>query len=82
MLGLTDERLRLLAPVLAAYIVQKDADKGSDGIFSDLCRSLSSDGETPWIRGTYIALAVESMLTIPISDVCVSGDGRLAGAGR
>lgn len=66
-----DERLRVLAPVLAAYVrrfassptsealvdltctqlAQKASAIGSDSVYADLCRSLSSDCETPWIRG-------------------------------
>ncbi|KAL8279216.1 hypothetical protein RQP46_008472 [Phenoliferia psychrophenolica] len=55
--GCNDERLRLLAPVLAAYALQKESSKGSDSVYADLCRSLSSDGETPWIRAMFAYLA-------------------------
>ncbi|KAM0753350.1 hypothetical protein T439DRAFT_323988 [Meredithblackwellia eburnea MCA 4105] len=55
--GCTDENLRLLAPVLAAYVVQKESAKGSDNVYADLCRSLSSDAETPWVRAMFAYLA-------------------------
>lgn len=70
-----DERLRVLAPVLAAYVrrlrlhlkrladlsrlwqlAQKATAIGSDSVYADLCRSLSSDCETPWIRGRFFGL--------------------------
>ncbi|KAI5476236.1 WD repeat protein YBl104C-like protein [Pseudohyphozyma bogoriensis] len=52
-----DEKLRLLAPVLAAYLLQKDALKGSESIYVDLCRTLSSDAEVPWMRAMFAYLA-------------------------
>lgn len=51
-LRLCNEPLRLLAPVLAAYLAQKESS-GTDSVFAELCRSLSSDGETPWVRGMF-----------------------------
>ncbi|SCZ92063.1 BZ3500_MvSof-1268-A1-R1_Chr5-3g08312 [Microbotryum saponariae] len=49
---LTDEKLRLLAPLLAAFIAQKSTN-GSEGAFADLCRTLSSDAYKPWVRGNF-----------------------------
>lgn len=37
--------------------MQKESSKGSDSAYADLCRSLSSDGETPWIRSMFAYLA-------------------------
>lgn len=53
-----DENLRLLAPIIAAYLSTKEFTPGSNsGVYADLCRSLSSDGESPWIRATFGLIA-------------------------
>ncbi|GAA6043670.1 hypothetical protein JCM8097_008599 [Rhodosporidiobolus ruineniae] len=48
-----DENLRMLAPILAAYLTQKDAHQGAESNFSNLCRTLSSDVERPWVRAAF-----------------------------
>ncbi|GAA5852823.1 hypothetical protein JCM8547_004697 [Rhodosporidiobolus lusitaniae] len=52
-----DENLRMLAPIVAAYLAQKDTRQGSDSNFSSLCRTLSSDVESPWVRAMFAFLA-------------------------
>ncbi|GAA6009198.1 hypothetical protein JCM10207_004304 [Rhodosporidiobolus poonsookiae] len=48
-----DENLRMLAPIIAAYLAQKDSLQSSDSNFASLCRSLSSDIEAPWVRAMF-----------------------------
>lgn len=48
-----DERLRLLAPVVAGYLFQaarENADQ--NGVFSEVLSSLASESLKPWIRGS------------------------------
>ncbi|BGO95319.1 hypothetical protein JCM10020v2_007033 [Rhodotorula toruloides] len=52
-----DENLRMLAPIVAAYLAQKDSLRGSESNYASLCRSLSSDVETPWVRAMFAYLA-------------------------
>ncbi|BGP35160.1 hypothetical protein JCM10296v2_006990 [Rhodotorula toruloides] len=52
-----DENLRMLAPIIAAYLAQKDSLRGSESNYASLCRSLSSDVETPWVRAMFAYLA-------------------------
>ncbi|BGP43197.1 hypothetical protein JCM10449v2_007225 [Rhodotorula kratochvilovae] len=54
-----DENLRMLAPIVAAYLAQKDAlrNASSESNYAALCRSLSSDVETPWVRAMFAFLA-------------------------
>ncbi|SCV72847.1 BQ2448_4384 [Microbotryum intermedium] len=47
-----DEKLRLLAPLLAAF-----STNGSEGAFADLCRTLSSDAHKPWVRALFAYMA-------------------------
>lgn len=49
----SEERLRLLGPILAAYIVQTEPST----LFESLCRTLSSSSETSWIRALLAFLA-------------------------
>lgn len=76
----TDENLRMLAPIVAAYVrpstcstsdsypstdpllllpqlAQKDSRHSSESNFSSLCRTLSSDAETPWVRAMFAFFA-------------------------
>ncbi|GJN93780.1 hypothetical protein Rhopal_006838-T1 [Rhodotorula paludigena] len=54
-----DENLRMLAPIVAAYLAQKDTLRGGseESNYAALCRSLSSDVETPWVRAMFAFLA-------------------------
>ncbi|BGP17039.1 hypothetical protein JCM10213_000325 [Rhodosporidiobolus nylandii] len=52
-----DENLRMLAPILAAYLAQRDSRQSSESNFTSLCRTLSSDVETPWVRAMFAFLA-------------------------
>ncbi|BGP27454.1 hypothetical protein JCM10295v2_006422 [Rhodotorula toruloides] len=52
-----DENLRMLAPIVAAYLAQPDSLRGSESNYASLCRSLSSDVETPWVRAMFAYLA-------------------------
>ncbi|GAA5907972.1 hypothetical protein JCM6882_001541 [Rhodosporidiobolus microsporus] len=52
-----DENLRMLAPIVAAYLAQKDTHQSSESNFTSLCRTLSSDVETPWVRAMFAFLA-------------------------
>ncbi|GAA6055035.1 hypothetical protein JCM3770_006705 [Rhodotorula araucariae] len=54
-----DENLRMLAPIVAAYLAQKDAlrNASSESNYAALCRSLSSDVEAPWVRAMFAFLA-------------------------
>ncbi|GAA5975273.1 hypothetical protein JCM11641_005912 [Rhodosporidiobolus odoratus] len=52
-----DENLRMLAPIVAAYLAQRDTNQSSESPFTSLCRTLSSDVETPWIRAMFAYLA-------------------------
>ncbi|GAA5891466.1 hypothetical protein JCM8208_007290 [Rhodotorula glutinis] len=54
-----DENLRMLAPIIAAYLAQKDTlrNASSESNYAALCRSLSSDVETPWVRAMFAFLA-------------------------
>ncbi|GAA5824598.1 hypothetical protein JCM11251_000490 [Rhodosporidiobolus azoricus] len=52
-----DENLRMLAPIVAAYLAQKDSRQSSESNFISLCRTLSSDVETPWVRAMFAFLA-------------------------
>ncbi|KDE04060.1 hypothetical protein MVLG_05499 [Microbotryum lychnidis-dioicae p1A1 Lamole] len=54
--GCKDEKLRLLAPLLAAFIAQKSTNR-SEGAFADLCRTLSSDAYKPWVRALFAYMA-------------------------
>lgn len=50
-----DDKLRLLAPALAAYLNQRD--RGIDPLFAEMCRTQSADNEVPWVRGMFAYLA-------------------------
>ncbi|GAA5990362.1 hypothetical protein JCM10908_007333 [Rhodotorula pacifica] len=52
-----DEKLRLLSPIVAAYLAQKDSARGAESHYASLCRTLSSDAETPWVRAMFAYLA-------------------------
>ncbi|KAK4053902.1 hypothetical protein OIO90_003739 [Microbotryomycetes sp. JL221] len=52
----SSDSVKMLAPLLAAYLAQRES-KDRDGQFSDLCRSLSSDMEAPWVRAMLAFLA-------------------------
>ncbi|KAM0791381.1 hypothetical protein ACM66B_005846 [Microbotryomycetes sp. NB124-2] len=52
----SSDSVKMLAPLLAAYLAQRDS-KSADSHFTDLCRSLSSDMETPWMRAMLAFLA-------------------------
>ncbi|KPV72051.1 uncharacterized protein RHOBADRAFT_66985 [Rhodotorula graminis WP1] len=49
----------MLAPIIAAYLAQKDTlrNASSESNYAALCRSLSSDVETPWVRAMFAFLA-------------------------
>lgn len=48
-----NDRMRLLAPIVAAYLAQSEDRRGSDTGFSRLCESLASSAEEPWIRAMF-----------------------------
>ncbi|TKA54810.1 hypothetical protein B0A53_02619 [Rhodotorula sp. CCFEE 5036] len=52
-----DEKLRLLSPIVAAYLAQKDSARGAESHYASLCRTLSSDVEMPWVRAMFAYLA-------------------------
>jgi hypothetical protein len=64
-----DERLRLIAPVLASYLIQAaSGNSDQNGIFSDVLSSLASESLKPWIRGTRsLPRVVVFCLLAPIS---------------
>jgi len=44
------DRLRLLAPTVAAFLAQGDGQRGTDSDFGRMCQSLASSAEYPWVR--------------------------------
>lgn len=38
-------------------LAQKDSARGADSHYASLCRTLSSDVETPWVRAMFAYLA-------------------------
>lgn len=51
----TDERLKLLAPILATYLSQRDS--GSSSSFNELCAGLSTSLDDPFMRAIFAYLA-------------------------
>ncbi|GAA5878092.1 hypothetical protein JCM16303_002844 [Sporobolomyces ruberrimus] len=56
-----DRELRMLAPILAAYLSQRtsSAREGSESTYAELCQSLSlsTDIDVPWVRALFAFLA-------------------------
>ncbi|GAA5903242.1 Sea4p [Sporobolomyces salmoneus] len=55
-----DRELRMLAPILAAYLAQRNSSRdGSESTYAELCQSLSlsTDIDVPWVRALFAFLA-------------------------
>ncbi|GAA6007441.1 hypothetical protein JCM11491_004164 [Sporobolomyces phaffii] len=56
-----DRELRMLAPILAAYLSQRSSPsrEGSESTYAELCQSLSlsTDIDVPWVRALFAFLA-------------------------
>ncbi|GAA5930847.1 Sea4p [Sporobolomyces koalae] len=57
-----DRELRMLAPILAAYLAQRNSSLGgggSESTYAELCQSLSlsTDIDVPWVRALFAFLA-------------------------
>ncbi|GAA6060892.1 hypothetical protein JCM10212_000175 [Sporobolomyces blumeae] len=55
-----DRSLRMLAPILAAYLSQRNSSHGgSESTYAELCQSLSlsTDIDAPWVRALFAFLA-------------------------
>lgn len=56
-----DRELRMLAPILAAYLSQRNSSSGggSESTYAELCQSLSlsTDIDVPWVRALFAFLA-------------------------
>lgn len=53
---MADERLKLLAPILATYLSQRDGG-GSSSSFNELCSGLSTSLDDPFMRAIFAYLA-------------------------
>ncbi|GAA5938473.1 hypothetical protein JCM1841_006104 [Sporobolomyces salmonicolor] len=52
-----DKDLRMLAPIVAAYLAQRESLTGSESNYAELCQSLALSSETPWVRALFAFLA-------------------------
>lgn len=52
---MSDERLKLLAPILATYLSQRDT--GGSSSFNELCAGLSTSLDDPFMRAIFAYLA-------------------------